>query len=78
MYRSDQSEDLLFGSYGADPGNIGEHMRLECRIGWYVYDPLKGDDDWQVPPGTPFAQLPSHWICPECDGGKDEFMVIAD
>ncbi|WP_394700487.1 rubredoxin [Thiomicrorhabdus sp.] len=25
---------------------------------------------WQVPPGTPFSQLPPEWRCPDCDGEK--------
>ena len=40
--------------------------RRECRICWHVYDPAQGDLVWQVPPGTPFADLPAHWTCPEC------------
>jgi rubredoxin len=41
-----------------------------------VYDPALGDDYWQISPNTPFSQLPDHWCCPECDGEKDQFMVI--
>ena len=46
------------------------------QICWYVYDPAIGDDYWQIPPGTPFSQLPDHWSCPECDGRKQDFMVL--
>ena len=34
------------------------------------------DPVWQVPAGTPFAALPEHWRCPQCDGDADQFMVI--
>jgi rubredoxin len=27
-------------------------------------------------PGTPFADLPDHWTCPECDAPKAGFMVV--
>jgi len=67
---------FLPGSYGGDPGKLGDTARLECKICWYVYDPATGDEYWQVPPGTPFSQLPDHWTCPECDGKRDGFMVI--
>ena len=70
--------DFIPGSYGGDPGRIGADARLECKICWYVYDPAKGDDYWQIPPGTPFAQLPDHWTCPECDASKQGFMVIEE
>ena len=42
--------------------------RLECKICWGVYDPALGDDVWQIPPGTPFAELPAHWTLPEVRG----------
>jgi len=65
------------GSFGGDVSKINDDTRLECKICWYVYDPEKGDDYWQIAPGTPFSQLPAHWTCPECDGQKDDFMVLS-
>jgi rubredoxin len=64
------------GSFGGDTDKIADDTQLECKICWYVYDPEKGDDYWQVAAGTPFSQLPTHWTCPECDGKKVDFMVI--
>lgn len=61
-----------------DASRIADDARLECRICWYVYDPAGGDEVWQVPPGTPFTQLPDHWRCPGCDGARHQFMVIMD
>jgi rubredoxin len=72
------NEEFIPGSYGGDPARISDAARLECKICWYVYDPARGDDYWQVPPGTPFSRLPDHWTCPECDGRKNDFMVIED
>lgn len=67
---------ILPGSFGGDAGKINDDTLLECKICWYVYDPEKGDEYWQIPPGTPFTQLPDHWTCPECDGNRFDFMVI--
>lgn len=64
------------GSYGGDNSRISDSDKMECKICWKVYDPKKGDDYWQIEAGTPFSQLPDHWRCPECDGTKDQFMVI--
>jgi rubredoxin len=64
------------GSYLGDDAVLADAARLECRICWYVYDPAVGDEVWQVPPGTPFAALPPHWRCPECDGERAQFMVL--
>ncbi len=57
---------------------INDHTRLECRICWYVYDPAQGDEVEQVPPGTPFTDLPAHWRCPQCDAEADKFLPLAD
>ena len=66
------------GSFLGDASRIDDDTRLECKICWYVYDPTVGDPVWQVPPGTPFTRLPEHWKCPECDGARNQFMVIGD
>lgn len=52
-------------------------VRMECGICWYVYDPARGDPVWQIAAGTPFDALPEHWRCPECDGERERFMVLA-
>jgi len=57
---------------------ISPDTRLECKICWYVYDPAVGDAVWQVPPGTPFDQLPPHWTCPNCAALQGQFMVVHD
>ena len=49
------------GSYLGDRARLRADARLECKICWWVYDPAAGDAQWQVPPGTPFDALPSHW-----------------
>ncbi len=72
------NDPFIPGSYGGDPGKISDDTRLECKICWYIYDPAIGDDYWQIPPGTPFSQLPEGWSCPQCDGQKNEFMVLTD
>lgn len=64
------------GSYLGQNDQLSDSSRLECKICWYVYDPAQGDDVWQIAVGTPFSQLPEHWRCPECDGDKDQFMVL--
>jgi len=54
-----------------DPGSI-----LECGVCWWVYDPAQGDETWQIPVGTAFAELPPHWRCPNCDNAPEQFMVV--
>ena len=71
-------DHFFSGSYGGVGSRISPSARMECKICWHVYDPAHGDDAWQIPPGTPFAELPDHWSCPNCEGRREEFMVIAD
>ncbi len=62
---------------GASRERIQADTRMECRICWYVYDPAEGDDMGQIPPGTPFPDLPPHWRCPQCDSGPEMFLPEA-
>ena len=60
----------------AGTARVGADTRLECRICWYVYDPVEGDEFEQIPPGTAFTDLPDHWRCPQCDAEQDKFLPI--
>ena len=60
----------------AATARITDSTRLECRICWHVYDPALGDEVEQIPAGTPFSMLPSHWRCPQCDAEKDKFLPM--
>ncbi len=64
------------GSFGGDISRLTDASVLECKICWWQYDPAQGDDYWQIPAGTPFSQLPDHWSCPNCDGRREDFMVV--
>lgn len=39
----------------------------------YVYDPVDGDPENGVEPGTAFEDLPEGWVCPECGVGVEDF-----
>ena len=51
---------------------------MECKVCWYVYDPAEGDVVWQIPAGTPFAQLPPHWTLPQLLGDEGPVPGGAD
>ena len=72
------SDAFFAGAYGGDVANLATDTRLECKICWYVYDPKLGDEVWQIPAGTAFAELPEHWSCPVCDGKKQDFLLLDD
>ena len=68
-------ESSLF-ERNADDAPPPPDARMECGVCWAVYDPAEGDSATQTPPGTPFAELPPHWACPNCDTPKHKFLRI--
>ena len=58
--------------------NVEDEAKMECGVCWHVYDPAQGDPVWQIPPGTPFYELPPHWTCPTCACLQDQFLVVVD
>lgn len=50
--------------------------RYECILCGYVYDPVIGDPDSGIAPGTAFADLPSDWVCPVCGADQDQFEKL--
>ena len=48
--------------------------KYKCKVCEYVYDPAKGDPHHNVPPNTPFEELPDDWLCPLCGATKEEFV----
>lgn len=66
------------GSFLGDVSRLSPKARMECKICWHVYDPAEGCETWQIPPGTPFAALPEAWRCPNCDGEREQFMLLHD
>ena len=47
--------------------------RHESPCTKYIYDPEEGDYERNIPPGTPFEDLPDDWCCPECGAEKEFF-----
>lgn len=49
-----------------------------CLVCDWVYDPLVGDPDGGIEPGTAFEDIPDDWVCPLCGVGKDEFELLVE
>lgn len=43
--------------------------------GW-IYDEAEGLPDQGIPPGTPFEDLPTEFVCPECGADKSQFEAM--
>jgi len=48
-------------------------QKYKCLVCGYVYDPVEGDPDGGIVPGTPFEDLPDTWRCPVCNANKEDF-----
>jgi flavin reductase (DIM6/NTAB) family NADH-FMN oxidoreductase RutF/rubredoxin len=51
------------------------NLKYECEICGYIYDPIVGDPESGIPPGTPFEKLPLDWVCPICRAEKTRFIA---
>ena len=50
--------------------------KYQCTVCGFVYDPVEGDPDSGVSPGTPFEEIPDDWSCPVCGVTKSEFEPV--
>ena len=50
--------------------------KYECTVCGYIYDPVQGDPDSGIKPGTPFEDIPDDWVCPICGVTKDQFQKV--
>lgn len=53
-------------------------QKYECVVCGYIYDPVTGDPDSGVAPGTDFKDIPDDWLCPECAAGKEDFEPVQE
>ncbi len=51
----------------------GEMRKWKCSVCDYIYDPVKGDPENGVKPGTAFEAISEDWVCPTCGAAKDMF-----
>jgi rubredoxin len=47
--------------------------KYKCIICGYIYDPVEGDSDSGILPGTPFHEISDNWVCPVCGVSKTDF-----
>ena len=45
-------------------------------LGGWIYDEAAGAPEHGVAPGTPWAEVPMNWTCPECGARKEDFEMV--
>lgn len=68
--------ELAEDAVDAQVSDPKQMQRYECRSCGYTYEPVKGDQSAQVPPGTPFSELPQDWKCPVCNASAAQFEAV--
>ena len=48
-----------------------------CLICGWIYDEAAGLPEEGIAPGTPWADVPMNWTCPECGARKEDFEMVA-
>lgn len=48
----------------------------KCTVCGYTYRPARGDWIHDIPPNTPFEDLPDDWRCPTCNQPKMAFVEV--
>ncbi|MDD3958663.1 MAG: rubredoxin [Clostridiaceae bacterium] len=51
-------------------------QKYVCDLCGYEYDPVLGDPDGGIAPGTAFEDIPDDWTCPVCGATKDAFSPM--
>ncbi|MBD2664003.1 rubrerythrin [Richelia sinica FACHB-800] len=59
---------------GEDPAT----RKWICRQCSMIYDPVVGDPDSGIAPGTPFEDIPEDWSCPICGATKKTFKPLEE
>lgn len=53
-----------------------EYKSWMCLICGWIYDEEAGLPDEGIAPGTPWAEVPINWTCPECGARKEDFEMV--
>jgi rubredoxin len=52
--------------------------RWLCEPCGEIYDPVEGDVEAGIAPGTAFEDIPEDWLCPVCGARKTDFVPLDD
>lgn len=50
--------------------------KWQCIVCGWIYDEAEGCEYEDLPPGTPWEDVPEDFVCPECGVGKEDFEMI--
>ena len=54
---------------------VGQRVWV-CVVCGYLYKEAEGMPDHGIPPGTAWEDVDDDWVCPKCDVGKADFVLL--
>jgi len=73
-HHADQYTEALESLKGNAPKQKVAGSKWICRVCSMIYDPVVGDPDSGIAPGTAFEDIPEDWSCPICGAHKKSFV----
>lgn len=61
---------------GARPAMMAEGKAWHCELCNFIYDEAAGLPEQGIAPGTPWADIPDDWKCPDCEATKQQFQSV--
>ncbi|MEL7034154.1 MAG: rubrerythrin family protein [Cyanobacteria bacterium J06592_8] len=78
-HHANQYTEALKGLDGVAPeeksATAGKWICKQCSM---IYDPVAGDPDSGIAPGTAFEDIPEDWSCPICGATKKSFVPYSE
>lgn len=53
-----------------------DFKRYLCLGCGFLYDEQLGLPEYDIPPGTRWADIPDDWVCPDCGTSKSNFELV--
>jgi rubrerythrin len=78
-HHANQYTEALQALDGVEPkaksATSGKWICKQCSM---IYDPVVGDPDSGIAPGTAFEDIPEDWYCPICGASKKSFVPYTE
>ncbi|MEM9449012.1 MAG: rubrerythrin family protein [Cyanobacteria bacterium P01_E01_bin.6] len=73
-HHANQYTEALQSLDGIAPPQKAVGQKWICKQCSMIYDPVEGDPDSGIAPGTSFEDIPDDWCCPICGAVKAKFI----
>jgi len=54
------------------------YLKYQCVLCGEIYDEALGVPEFNIAPGTRWADVPEDWLCMACGARKSEYVLLED